>query len=252
LGKPSAIPEDPRWRTLFKKEGEILDGEALEAYYIQCLTTLGKEPGMIGIVFRKSQNRIQNTARLCVMNLYLHGIGLESAETPIHVEDSLAKKPGRSFSMVLSNPPFGKKSSITTLTDAGESRREFTGGERASTEKLWIYDLRTNMAFTLKNNTLARADLDDFVKVYHPENRHERTETWSPENPEGRWRAFTYDELAARDKANLDIFWLRDESLEDSANLPEPDVLAAEIIEDLEAALEQFRDVFEALGNTDQ
>jgi hypothetical protein len=47
-------------------------------------------------------------------------------------------------------------------------------------------------------------------------------------------------ELLKRDKLNLDIFWLKDESLEDSANLPDPDVIAAEIVEDLEAALQQF------------
>jgi type I restriction enzyme M protein len=118
-----------------------------------------------------------------------------------------------------------------------------TGGEKASTEKLWIYDLRTNMNFTLKTNPLVRGDLNEFVTCYNPKNRHDRKETWSEQNPEGRWRTFTYEELAARDKLNLDIFWLRDESLEDSANLPNPDVLAAEIIEDLESALLQFRGI---------
>ena len=117
------------------------------------------------------------------------------------------------------------------------------------TETLWIYDLRTNKHFTLKQNPLTRADLDEFVACYHPENRHERTPTWSEENPDGRWRAFTYDELMARDKVNLDIFWLRDESLEETANLPDPDVLAAEIVEDLEAALEQFREIVEDLSS---
>jgi type I restriction enzyme M protein len=117
------------------------------------------------------------------------------------------------------------------------------------TRSLWIYDLRTNMDFTLKTRPLVRADLDDFVTCYHPENRHDRTPTWSPEIPDalagagGRWRAFTYDELMARDKVNLDIFWLRDESLEDSANLPDPDILAAEIVEDLQSALEQFKGI---------
>jgi type I restriction enzyme M protein len=449
LGKPSAIHEGLRWRTLFKKEGEILDGEPLEAHYIHILTTLGKEPGMIGVIFRKAQNRIQNpallrrlinlidgenwtgldvdikseiyeglleknaqdtksgagqyftprelikaivevmspkpgdticdpacgtggfllraydfigetykpldqdqrehlrhkalqgweivdnTARLCVMNLYLHGIGQESAESPIHVEDSLAKKPGASYRMVLSNPPFGKKSSITTVTDAGEAKREstvierddfwastsnkqlnfvqhivklleingraavvvpdnvlfeggagetirrklmeecevhtllrlptgifyaqgvkanvlffdrHTGGDTAATKELWIYDLRTNMNFTLKTNPLVRSDLDEFVKCYNSENRYERQPTWSESNPQGRWRMFTYEELAARDKINLDIFWLRDESLEDSANLPAPDVLAAEIIDDLKSALEQFEGMASDLG----
>ena len=81
-----------------------------------------------------------------------------------------------------------------------------------------------------------------------PDNRFERTPTWSEEEPAGRWRAFTYDELMARDKVNLDIFWLRDESLEDTASLPDPDVLAAEIVEDLQAALEQFEAVAEDLA----
>jgi len=114
--------------------------------------------------------------------------------------------------------------------------------------ELWIYDLRTNINFTLKTNPLSREDLDDFVKCYHPENRHERAETWTPEPPEGCWRVFPYEELAARDKLNLGIFWLRDESLEDSANLPDPDLLAAEIIEDLKSALEQFEGIALDLG----
>jgi type I restriction enzyme M protein len=252
----------------------------------------------------------------------------------------LAADPGDRFQMVLTNPPFGKKSSVTYVTDEGEVRREspmvvrddfwtstsnkqlnfvqhvktllamhgraavvvpdnvlFEGGagevvrrkllhecdvhtllrlptgvfyaqgvkanvlffdrKPASatpwTETLWIYDLRTNTHFTLKQNPLTRADLDEFVACYRPENRHQRTPTWSEEaaqgaGPEGRWRAFSYEELMARDKVNLDIFWLRDESLEDKANLPDPDVLAAEIVEDLEAALEQFREIAEDLA----
>jgi len=115
------------------------------------------------------------------------------------------------------------------------------------TKTLWIYDLRTNMNFTLKQNPLTRADLDEFVACYNPANRYERTATWSEENPEGRWRGFPYEELMARDKVNLDIFWLRDESLEETANLPDPDILAAEIVDDLEAALEQFRAIAEDL-----
>ena len=120
--------------------------------------------------------------------------------------------------------------------------------EQAATKALWIYDLRTNINFTLKTNPLSRADLDDFVKCYHAENRHERAESWSPETPGGRWRVFPYAEIAARDKLNLDIFWLRDETIEDSANLPDPDILAAEIIEDLKSALEQFEGIALDLG----
>ena len=116
--------------------------------------------------------------------------------------------------------------------------------EKPWTEKLWIYDLRTNQDFSLKQNPLAREHLDEFVECFKPDNRHRRKPTWSEENPPGQWRAYTYDELMARDKVNLDIFWLRDESLEDTASLPDPDVLAAEIVEDLQVALEQFEEIF--------
>ncbi len=116
------------------------------------------------------------------------------------------------------------------------------------TRELWIYDLRTNKNFTLKTNPLRRSDLDEFVACYHAENRHDRRETWSEESPDGRWRRYSYDELIARDKASLDIFWLRDESLQDGANLPEPDVIAAEIVEDLRAALEEFELIYADLA----
>jgi type I restriction enzyme M protein len=109
------------------------------------------------------------------------------------------------------------------------------------TRNLWIYDLRANKHFTLKANTLKREDLDEFVALYNPKNRHDRKTTWSAEAPEGRWRVYEYDELVARDKASLGIFWLRDDSLADLDNLPPPDVVAQEIVEDLETALEQLR-----------
>jgi len=115
------------------------------------------------------------------------------------------------------------------------------GREKPWTEKLWVYDLRTNKHFTLKTNPLKRGELDEFVACYLPENRHQRKATWSEKKaPEGRWRSYGYEELLQRDKVSLDIFWLKDESLEDSANLPAPDVIAGEIVDDLRAALEQF------------
>src|SRR5579859_6306060 len=278
---------------------------------------------------------VDNTARLCVMNLYLHGVGANGGNSPIHVSDSLAADPGARFRLVMTNPPFGKKSSVTFVNEEGETRRESQvivrddfwtstsnkqlnfvqhvhtilemhgraavvvpdnvlfeggageivrrkllhdcdvhtllrlptgvfyaqgvkanvlffdkkpGGEQPWTDRLWIYDLRTNREFTLKQNPLARADLDEFVACYQAANRHQRAPTWSEANPQGRWRAYAYDELMARDKASLDLFWLRDESLEDSANLPDPDVLAAEIVEDLRAALEQFAAIADELG----
>jgi type I restriction enzyme M protein len=121
------------------------------------------------------------------------------------------------------------------------------GAETPWTKQLWIYDLRTNKHFTLKTNPLQRADLDDFVACFKPGRRQERVATWSETNPEGRWRAYAYDELVARDKASLDIFWLKDKDLEDMESLPEPDVLAQEIADDLRAALEQFNEIAEGL-----
>ncbi len=134
--------------------------------------------------------------------------------------------------------------------------------EKPWTQKLWIYDLRTNLHFTLKENTLKRSDLDDFVNCYFGRsgsgvaplnqekkpsrdgsatlNRHNRVET-------ERFKSFTYDELTKRDKVNLDIFWLKDAALEESANLPAPEIIAADITADLEAAMEQFATIAEDL-----
>lgn len=109
------------------------------------------------------------------------------------------------------------------------------------TKALWVYDFRTNVHFTLKTNPLKAGGLDDFIQCYQPGNLAARTET-------ERFHCFTYNELIARDKLNLDIFWLKDDSLEDVDALPAPDMIAAEIVENLEAALEQFRSVAEELG----
>ena len=270
---------------------------------------------------------VDSVTRLCAMNLLLHGIADGAGgEPPIQTRDALAGKHGE-YSMVLTNPPFGRKSSVTIVNEAGEQAKEsliisrddfwastsnkqlnfvqhvftilkqhgraavvvpdnvlFEGGagetvrkrllqqadvhtllrlptgifyaqgvkanviffdrkpasENPWTKSLWIYDLRTNKEFTLKTRALKREDLDEFVECYNPKNRQDRKQTWSEDNPQGRWREYKYEDLIARDKANLDITWLRDESLEDGANLPDPDVIAAEIIEDLQAALEQF------------
>ena len=260
-------------------------------------------------------------ARLCVMNLYLHGINGE--ESPISLEDSLKKNPGAVYDMILTNPPFGKKSSDTIVTEEGETSKKsnpiirddfwtetsnkqlnflqhvksilkingraaivlpdnvlFEGGagetirkklmetcdlhtilrlptgifyaqgvkanvlffdkreasKQAQTSKIWIYDLRTNKHFTLKENTLKEEDLDDFVKCYNSENRHKRKES-------ERFKSFDYEEILKRDKTNLDIFWLKDESLDDLDNLPDPDIIASELVEELGVALEQLKEI---------
>jgi len=111
------------------------------------------------------------------------------------------------------------------------------------TKEVWIYDYRTNISHTLKKSPLRYENLKDFVECYNPSNRNERKETWSPENPDGRWKKYTYEEITARDKTSLDIFWLRDENLLDLENLPDPDILAREIVENIEAALDSFKEV---------
>ena len=110
------------------------------------------------------------------------------------------------------------------------------------TKKLWIYDLRTNKHFTLKTNQLKHEDLQDFIDCYNPENRHNRTQT-------ERFKAYNYQDLINRDKTNLDIFWLKDQSLTEMENLPEPDIIANEIVENLEFALEQFQQIIEDIQN---
>lgn len=117
------------------------------------------------------------------------------------------------------------------------------------TKEVWIYDYRTNIHHTLKKKPLRFKDLQEFIACYYPANRHKRAETWNEQgNPEGRWRKFSYEQIVARDKTSLDIFWLKDKSLADLDNLPEPDMLAGEIIENLEAGLDSFRAVAAALG----
>ncbi len=272
---------------------------------------------------------VDAAARLCAMNLFLHGIGGD--HSPIHVADSLAAKDSDHYDLVLTNPPFGKKSSVTIVNDEGAESREaltvhrddfwattsnkqlnfvqhivsllkmngraavvvpdnvlFEGGagetirrkllascdvhtllrlptgifyaqgvkanvlffdrkpasETPWTTSLWIYDLRTNKHFTLKTNPLKRSDLEDFIACYNPRNRFDRRES-------ERFHCVTYEDLQKRDKLSLDITWLRDESLEDTDNLPDPAILAAEIVEDLQAALDQFAQIAADLAKTD-
>lgn len=117
------------------------------------------------------------------------------------------------------------------------------------TKEVWYYDYRTNIHHTLKKKPMRFENLQDFVKCYNPENIHDRKETWNEKtNPEGRWRKFSFDELTARDKTSLDLFWLKDKSLTDLDNLPEPDELAEDIIENLEAGLNSFREILNSLN----
>ena len=273
---------------------------------------------------------VATTFKLCLMNLYLHNIGDIYGNIPVANGDSLLTDPGYRVDYVLTNPPFGKKSSITFTNEEGEQEDEdlvynrqdfwttssnkqlnfvqhintilkatgkaavvvpdnvlFEGGAgetvrekllqttdvhtilrlptgifykpgvkanviffdkrpaspETQTKEIWIYDLRTNMHFTLKKNPMSDKDLEDFITCYNPENPHDRHETWSEENPEGRWRRFSIDDLMSRDKKSLDIFWIKDKSLADLEHLPSPDELADDIIENLQSALASFQEL---------
>ncbi|MDR0909741.1 MAG: type I restriction-modification system subunit M [Spirochaetaceae bacterium] len=270
---------------------------------------------------------VSNTYRLCLMNMFLHNIGTIDGDPLITRNDALLSDPGERFDYVLTNPPFGKKSSMTFTNEEGNEETEdlvynrqdfwatssnkqlnfvqhihtllktegkaavvvpdnvlFEGGageivrkkllettdfhtilrlptgvfykqgvkanviffdnKSASknpwTKEVWVYDFRTNKRFTLKQNPLQYEDLQDFITCYKPEDRHKRRQTWSETNPEGRWRKFTYNEIITRDKTSLDIFWVKDNSLTDLDNLPEPEELAAEIMGNLKEAMERF------------
>jgi len=120
--------------------------------------------------------------------------------------------------------------------------------KEAWTKDIWFYDYRTNVHHTLVKKPMMITDLEEFVKLYNPSNINKRKETWSEENEEGRWRKFSYDEIITRDKTSLDVFWLKDKSLTDLDNLPDPDILANEIIENIESGLNSFREIMETIN----
>ncbi len=272
---------------------------------------------------------VRSTFKLALMNLYLHNIGDIYGDVAIKQGDSLLAEPNDHYDYVMTNPPFGTKSSISFTNEEGEEEDEdlvynrqdfwvsgcsnkqlnfiqhintllkatgkaavvvpdnvlFEGGAGETirkkllntcdlhtilrlptgifykpgvkanvlfydkrpaspdcqTKEVWIYDLRTNMHFTLKQHPMTFADLQDFITCYNPQNRQERHETWSEANPDGRFRRFTIDDILARDKTSLDIFWIKDRSLADLDNLPSPEELASDIIESLQSALASFQ-----------
>lgn len=282
---------------------------------------------------------VDDVTRLGAMNLLLHGIGPENDEegkVPITTDDSLSNDPGGRYDVVLTNPPFGKKSSMKTINEQGTRERQplsvlrsdfwvstsnkqlnflqhinttlkesgraavvvpdnvlFEGGPgetirrrflleydvhtllrlppgifyaqgiktnvlfferrrisaKPSTEKLWVYDLRTNMHFTLRTKRLEMSDLTDFIKCYSANDRSKRKATWTTKNPNGRWRSYSYDELNSRDKSSLDLLWLDDENDQNLVSTDNPNEIAAEIMDDLEAAILQLSEITIDLNN---
>jgi len=283
---------------------------------------------------------VASARRLALMNMFLHNIGDIDSDTSILSTDSLVADSGLRVDYVLTNPPFGKKSSMTFTNEEGEQEKEdltynrqdfwattsnkqlnfvqhirtmlktsgkaavvvpdnvlFEGGAGETvrkkllettdlhtilrlptgifyaqgvkanvlffdnkpagkdpwTQEVWIYDYRTNIRHTLKKSPLKFEDLQDFIACYNPSNIHKRKETWhSDKNPEGRWRKFSYEEIVSRDKTSLDITWIKDKSLADLDNLPDPDVLANDIIENLEAAVGSFKEIMAAINGKER
>ena len=124
--------------------------------------------------------------------------------------------------------------------------------KEAWTKEVWFYDYRTNIHHTPKKNTLTKAHLEEFITLYNSENISNRKETWSENNEEGRWRKYNYEEIIARDKTSLDIFWLKDKSLTDLDNLPDPDILALEIIENIESGLNAFKEIMKTINGNEE
>lgn len=124
-------------------------------------------------------------------------------------------------------------------------------GKNFWTKEIWVYDYRTNIHHTLKRNQLSLEDMKDFISCYNPKNRYKRKETWSVKNPDGRFRKFSSEDILNRDKTSLDITWLKDKSLADLDNLSDPDVIAGEIIENLEAGLASFREIMLTINGKD-
>jgi type I restriction enzyme M protein len=139
----------------------------------------------------------------------------------------------------------GVKANVLFFTNKAASKDPWT-------KAVWFYDYRTNIHHTLKKKPLTYSHLKEFIQLYQPGNRHKRQATWSEEQPDGRWRKYSYEELLARDKTSLDIFWLKDKSLTDLENLPDPDVLATEIIENIESGLSSFKEIMEVIGEEDK
>jgi len=276
---------------------------------------------------------VPSTARLCLMNLFLHDIG-DLIKTPdINIEDSLISPIEQKTNIVLANPPFGKSSSYYITNDqklaeqdnyfyrsdfwtttsnkqlaflqhiisllaengraaivlpdnvlfeggAGEIIRkqlldetdlhtvlrlptgifyangvksnvlflEKKKGNKKSSKEVWFYDYRTNIHHTLKKQVLKYEHLIPFVECYLSKDREMTKETWTKDNPHGRFRKYSYSEIIVRDKTNFDIFWLKDDNYIDMDSLPEPEVLAQEIIDGLESTLNSFREVTKSLS----
>lgn len=124
------------------------------------------------------------------------------------------------------------------------------GAKDAWTKDIWIYDYRTNVHHTPKKNPMQQSHLEEFIELYNGNNIYKRKETYNEEtNPDGRWRKYDYKDIIARDKTSLDIFWLKDKSLTDLDNLPDPDILAAEIIENIESGLNSFKEIMETIND---
>lgn len=93
--------------------------------------------------------------------------------------------------------------------------------DSGNTTEVWIYDLRSNMQSFGKTNPLLRKHFDEFVDCYCAGHMQDRKETYSPDNPQGRWRKYRYEDILERDKTSLDITWIRSGEAVDDRTLAE-------------------------------
>ena len=270
--KPAIIPASLGWKALLP-----LDGAPLEDKYREILEKLALKGGMLGVIFKSARCEIHNPALLkqLIVNLIDKVDWLSLSVDFVQHIYSLLKINGRAAVVVPDNVLFEGGAGEKVRRNLLEKCRVHTllrlptgiwyspgvkanviffekkeGRAKPWTDKLWVYDLRTNKHFTLKQPPIQRTDFDEFVDCYKPGKLQTRKPTWTEYNPEARWRCYDYEELLKRDKLSLDLFWIKDQSLTDTDKLPAPDILATEIADDLEAALELFTKVAARLAKS--
>ncbi len=120
--------------------------------------------------------------------------------------------------------------------------------DKGNTKKTWVFDMRTNMPKFGKRTPFTKTHFDEFVKCYGK--KSDGSSKRKDQGEEGRWRCFSREEIAKRGD-NLDLSWLRDESVESAEDLAEPDVIAAEIMGELKTAMAELAALQGILAGTE-
>jgi type I site-specific restriction endonuclease len=192
---------------------------------------------------------VSPTARVKDRFIIVDAVGVcEQDKTDSH---TLNRQPSKTLEQVLEYVAQGgiDPEALTTLAGRlARLQREFSTAQLTELRDLAGGKSFSDLAQALLNacdpdaqrEPIQHSDFNEFIECYKPGREYERAETWSEANPDGRWRRYDYEDLLKRDKLSLDLFWIKDKSLTDTDSLPAPGIIAAEIADDLEAALEQF------------